>query len=214
MAAAPVIPLAILGTGAYLAWFGVHYWRSDTKWPTDPVKNVLRGQSAPKPAGVPESLHATLTADVQALQPDAGASQAGGTVPGTPPPQPSGMGGDPAQNKNLGKLLASTYGWHVEPYWSALVSLWDSESGWDNKIWNTTASCGNNAYAFGIPQACGHGVAKAIPGHGGVCPYPAGNPGNPPECGGSNDAAAQITWGLIYIQQNYGDPTKVPHGGY
>jgi hypothetical protein len=83
MAAAPVIPLAILGTGAYLAWFGVHYWRSDTKWPTDPVKSVLRGQPAPKPAGVETSYSVQLAADVTALQPDTGTTSSGGTGTGT-----------------------------------------------------------------------------------------------------------------------------------
>lgn len=44
---APVIPVLIMVTGAYLTWFGVHYWRSDTKWPTDPIKAVLQGKSIP-----------------------------------------------------------------------------------------------------------------------------------------------------------------------
>ena len=49
---APVIPVAILGIGAYLAWFlGVHYWGSDTRWPTDPVKDVLQGKPLPAPGG-------------------------------------------------------------------------------------------------------------------------------------------------------------------
>lgn len=48
---APVIPLAVLGIGLYLAWFGVHYWGSDTKWPSDPVKDVLTGKGLPAPSG-------------------------------------------------------------------------------------------------------------------------------------------------------------------
>lgn len=47
---APVIPIGLLVIGAYLAWFGVHYWRSDTKWPSDPIKNILRGTPAPEAA--------------------------------------------------------------------------------------------------------------------------------------------------------------------
>src|SRR6266851_633263 len=53
---APVIPLILIGTGAYLAWFGVHYWRRDVRWPSDPVKSVLQGHGllpagpAPTPA--------------------------------------------------------------------------------------------------------------------------------------------------------------------
>ena len=43
----PVIPVVIIGIGAYLAWFGVHYWRSDVKYPTDPVKALLQGKGLP-----------------------------------------------------------------------------------------------------------------------------------------------------------------------
>jgi len=43
----PLLPVIITLTGAYLAWFGVHYWRSDVKWPTDPLKAVLTGKPLP-----------------------------------------------------------------------------------------------------------------------------------------------------------------------
>jgi hypothetical protein len=46
---APVVPVMLLSFGAYLAWFAVHYWRSDTAWPTDPLKAVLTGQPIPVP---------------------------------------------------------------------------------------------------------------------------------------------------------------------
>src|ERR1043165_9985000 len=46
---APVLPVMIMGMGAYLTWFGVHYWRSDTAWPSDPVKAVLTGKPIPVP---------------------------------------------------------------------------------------------------------------------------------------------------------------------
>lgn len=48
---APVVPVVILGIGAYLVWFGVHYWDSDTKYPTDPLKAVLTGKALPAPSG-------------------------------------------------------------------------------------------------------------------------------------------------------------------
>jgi Lysozyme like domain len=48
---APVIPVVLLGIGAYLTWFGVHYFDSDTKWPTDPIKDVLTGKPLPVPSG-------------------------------------------------------------------------------------------------------------------------------------------------------------------
>jgi cell wall-associated NlpC family hydrolase len=43
----PVIPLTIIGVGAWLAWFGVQYWRSDVKYPTDPIKAILTGKPLP-----------------------------------------------------------------------------------------------------------------------------------------------------------------------
>ena len=48
---APIMPLIITGIGLYLAWFSVHYWGSDTKWPTDPVKDVLQGKGIPAATG-------------------------------------------------------------------------------------------------------------------------------------------------------------------
>ena len=117
-------------------------------------------------------------------------------------------------NLAKGKFLAARLGWGSGPEWDALVRLWNSESGWSNTVWNTHASCGGDAYAFGIPQGCGHGTRKPIPGHGSVCPFPAGNPGNPPQCGGVNSAVAQIWWGLMYIKTKYKRPTLVPLGGY
>jgi hypothetical protein len=47
----PVIPVILIGIGAYLTWFGIHYWDSTTKYPTDPLKAVLTGKALPAPAG-------------------------------------------------------------------------------------------------------------------------------------------------------------------
>ena len=52
----PALPVSITLVGAYLAWFGVHYWESDVKWPSDPIKAVLTGKQIPandiaKPSG-------------------------------------------------------------------------------------------------------------------------------------------------------------------
>jgi len=41
--ASPVIPVALLMIGGYLSWFAIHYFKSDVKWPTDPIKSVLTG---------------------------------------------------------------------------------------------------------------------------------------------------------------------------
>lgn len=226
---APVIPLLLLGIGAYFAWFATHYWARDrgdigagtgTLWPSDPIKQALQGK------GLPAATPPKLTADQQAVETSAAqvaAAQkqlaAQGTTPGTGQANPNAVGqavasGAGSANQNLGKLLAARYGWAVDPYWPALVRLWNSESGWSNTVWNVSASCGGDAYAYGIPQACGHGTRQSIAGHGSVCPYPAGNLGNPPACGGTSDPTSQINWGLAYIKANYGDPTRVPLGGY
>lgn len=47
MARSPFLPTALLAGGGYLMWFGVHYFGSDTKWPTDPIKAILRGEPIP-----------------------------------------------------------------------------------------------------------------------------------------------------------------------
>lgn len=46
---APVIPVAMIVLGGYLCWFAIHYWASDTAWPSDPVKALLTGKGLPKP---------------------------------------------------------------------------------------------------------------------------------------------------------------------
>lgn len=67
-----MLPLILLGTGVYLAWFGVHYWRSDEKWPAGPVKSVLQGKPLPDP-GKPAPVTAQMDADIVVA--------AGGTAP-------------------------------------------------------------------------------------------------------------------------------------
>lgn len=44
MGDAPIVPVMLLMIGGYIAWFGVHYFKSDTVWPTDPIKSVLQGK--------------------------------------------------------------------------------------------------------------------------------------------------------------------------
>ncbi len=58
----PVIPVAVVVAGAYLAWFGVHYWRTDVSWPSDPVKAVLTGKALPAATKDGEALLTTSVA--------------------------------------------------------------------------------------------------------------------------------------------------------
>lgn len=72
MAVSPdqIIPLSLAGIGLYLAWFGVHYWDSDTKWPSDPIKAVLTGKPIPKPTG--QETSAQTAALVESMAPSGG----------------------------------------------------------------------------------------------------------------------------------------------
>lgn len=80
---APVIPVVMIGIGAYLAWFGVHYWRRDVKWPSDPVKDILTGKG-PTPAGTaPPSYEAALSGNEQAVSSSQNQAVIG-AVSGTP----------------------------------------------------------------------------------------------------------------------------------
>ena len=79
--ATPWIPVAITVTGGYLAWFGVHYWRSAVKWPSDPVKAVLTGKGIPDNTKTQPAI--PQVSDAQRLaNPQLGAYQTGPAVPG------------------------------------------------------------------------------------------------------------------------------------
>jgi hypothetical protein len=75
VASPPLIPITVLGIGAYLTWFGVHYWDSTTKWPTDPVKAVLTGKPIPSPSG-----QASASAVASAIEQTNPAAETGGVV--------------------------------------------------------------------------------------------------------------------------------------
>lgn len=195
---APVVPVLFIGGGMYLAWFGVHYWRSDVRWPTDPIKAVLQGRPLPPRTGTP-------TADQQAVLNAAKAQQSGAAIIGATGPagaaanaaaanQAPGVtpgSGQPAANVNTGKLLAAAYGWGPgSADWPYLYSGWMEESGWRTDAANVPSDPYNHAY--GIPQA---------------------NPGTKMASAGPDwktSASTQIKWGLAYIKATYGRPSRVP----
>lgn len=76
---APIVPLALLGIGLYLTWFGVHYWARGG-WPTAPVKSVLQGKGLPDPGSNPGITTAQLTADVSSATAGGSASPSGTTT--------------------------------------------------------------------------------------------------------------------------------------
>jgi hypothetical protein len=185
---APVIPLLLIGIGGYLAWFGIHYWRSDLRWPSDPVKSVLQGKGLPR-AQQPATEQAALTAYVSQYTgaADAGAYQ--GALP-------SGAA------QNTAKLLLSKYGWDLAQM-PALIKLWTQESGWSSAARNPQSG------AYGIAQALGHGEAgTAAPD--GTNEYGAEYGLTAAEAQQANAGSVrwQIEWGLGYIQDRYGSPDK------
>jgi len=183
---APVVPVVLIGAGAYLCWFAVHYWRADVKYPTDPVKAVLQGKPLPDKTVTP-------TADEQAVL---SAAQAGSVTSGTnaatsTPGVSSGasLSATATSNINTGQLLAAGYGW-TGNNWLCLKTGWQEESGWNQLAANDPSDPYNHAY--GIPQA---------------------NPGTKMASAGplwKTDPTTQIKWGLAYIKATYGSPSQVP----
>ena len=95
------------------------------------------------------------------------------------------LGGSAVKNKAIGAALATAYGWGPgTSNWTSLLALWTQESGWDNHAKNPTSG------AYGIPQALPANKMGAL--------------ANPP----TSSAGAQITWGLKYIKQRYGNPNN------
>jgi cell wall-associated NlpC family hydrolase len=87
---APVIPLLLVGFGAYLLWFAVKYWRGQgpAVWPSYPVKSVLQGHGLPPPQPAPASAdvvaayEAPLAAQISAQETAVTTSPGGGTTTG------------------------------------------------------------------------------------------------------------------------------------
>lgn len=185
---APVVPLAMIGAGIYLIWFGIHYWARGG-WPTTPVKSVLQGQGVPQAGGKPSSGDPSVAADVSLAETSVTLST-GTTLTQNSNGSFSESGGTQTptgQNQRIGQMLAANYGWNTGQQWNDLVKLWNMESGWNNVATNPTSGA--------------YGIAQALP----ASKYPP--KGRPPSMGGKSDATTQIQWGLQYIAQRYGSPS-------
>ncbi|WP_368502473.1 G5 domain-containing protein [Actinomyces sp.] len=112
---------------------------------------------------------------------EGGAGTSGSATPNTTSATASGDGTTPASAQSVAKSMMSSYGWDDSQF-SCLVSLWNRESGWNYLAQNPSSG------AYGIPQA--------LPGSkmGSVASDWATNP------------TTQITWGLGYISDRYGNP--------
>lgn len=111
-------------------------------------------------------------------------------IPGITVGIPAGVaaGGTPASNQALGLVMATAYGWGGSE-WPYLRSGWQEESGWNQYAANDKSDPYNHAY--GIPQA---------------------NPGTKMASAGSDwksSPSTQIKWGLEYIKETYGSPSRV-----
>ena len=123
---------------------------------------------------VPMQYRARITTPTGAATPDSGGSVASGGE----------QGGGRAANQAIAQRLAAAYGWAAGAEWAALLTLWDKESGWNNRAVNPSSG------ATGIPQA--------LPAS--KMPKAAQSP--------TFNAEAQISWGLKYIKGRYGSPSK------
>ncbi|QES45273.1 hypothetical protein DEJ49_33585 [Streptomyces venezuelae] len=91
-------------------------------------------------------------------------------------------GKSPAAAQAIAKSMLGAYNWST--HWSALKALWTRESGWRWNADNPTSD------AYGIPQAL---------------------PGSKMRSAGADwktNPATQIKWGLGYIKDRYGTPTR------
>jgi hypothetical protein len=176
----PILAVMMVFGGLYLLWFGVHYWRSTVKWPSDPLKAVLAGTAAPKaqPA-VPTSANIAVASSGQGMIPEGvSLSQyqtfaAGWHAAGTD---------TTLNNQALGQQMAAASGW-TGSEWQALHQLWDRISGWQTTAQNTATG------GYGIPGA---------------------KPGSAMAAAGADWAtnpATQIVWGIGYIRSTYGTPS-------
>lgn len=205
----PVLPILMMLIGGYLVWFAVRYWGTGG-WPTTPIKSVLTGNPIPPKTAQPGVTTAQLDADVataggnttyiQAANQNNQTGAAGGNA-GAPT-------ATAADNQATGQLVAAAYNWSQAQNsheWDALVKLWNQESGWNNQATNSQSG------AYGIAQALGHGNANTVGAkladgsqHNEYGGY--GISDSMAQAANSGDPAAQITWGLQYIKETYGDP--------
>jgi hypothetical protein len=94
-----------------------------------------------------------------------------------------GGGGGSSANQKIGEQLAAIRGW-TGANWGALKSLWNGESGWNERALNKASG------AYGIPQSL---PASKMASAGGDW---------------KTNPATQIKWGLSYIASVYGNPVN------
>lgn len=155
--------VAYTAVGGLVLWSGI----AGTSL-TATARGALAGQS---PSQLPQTEPVTTAAAAPAAS---GAAAVGNT---------GASSGTAAANQAIARVLAAPYGWAAGTQWDDLVSLWNQESGWNNKAENASSG------AYGIPQAL---PATKMPAAA--------------QAAGGSSATAQIAWGLAYIKDTYGSP--------
>jgi hypothetical protein len=106
---APVIPIIIIGIGAYITWFAIHYWSSSTViYPTSPLKQILTGK------GLPDNSVTDPTAGIDSA---VTAAEAAGQNQ-TSVSQVSGDTGNQQPGVSTGTTGIATYG-QIKDWWIA-----------------------------------------------------------------------------------------------
>ncbi|MEU3016546.1 transglycosylase SLT domain-containing protein [Nocardiopsis sp. NPDC007018] len=110
--------------------------------------------------------------------PDSGSSGGSGSTGGSAPTAPVPAG----SAKEIALQMVLDQGWEADQFHNCLEPLWQKESGWNHTAQNPSSG------AYGIPQSL---------------------PGNKMASHGSDwqtNPATQISWGLSYIKDRYGNP--------
>lgn len=157
--------LAYTSVGAVILWSGIKGWSISATF-----KNLLSGTTPTSSTEPIDTTSVVLTADTSSSS-GGGSTAAGDTGAAT---------GTAQANQAIAKLLAAPYGWSTGTQWTDLVSLWNQESGWNNKAQNPTSTA--------------YGIAQFLDTTWG--PYGAK----------TSSATLQIKYGLAYIKDRYGSP--------
>lgn len=178
---APFLAVALIAAGFYLMWFGVHYWRSSVKWPSDPIKALLTGNAPPAADAAPPAAAQIAVASATEGDPITPGQPTGSYVSFAASWHAKGVD-TPSNNQALGQQMAAGSGW-TGAEWQALQQLWSKCSGWQTTF--TDAKTG----AYGIPAALPP-AAMASAG-----------------ADWQTNPATQIVYGLGYVRQRYQTPS-------
>jgi hypothetical protein len=154
--------IAAIGVGVIFMYAGVKGYSV-----TKAFTNALKGQNPN------EGQQANLLTASDPNKPNSGVGVFSGSTSAT-------------GNKKIAQQLAIQMGhgdWTTGKQWSDWVALWDGESGWNEKAYNSSSG------ATGIPQAL---------------------PGDKMATAGADwktNPATQIKWGIGYISDTYGSPS-------